>query len=238
MKSKGALRRAASTARAAQNQDRAARSTGVSASGVAGKRRRKTHSRSAEIIDAAARVFAERGYHGTTTQHIADVLGIRQASLYYYFPSKEVALEIVCTRALEAHLKVVEAVAAGPGTAKEKLTGFMRAHISAALDRRDFVKVFLSERKYLPPESRRRSGKYSRAIEDMFESVIREGARKGEFRSDADPRMATLAILGMTNTVWSWYAKEGKSIERIENEFAALLLAGLATRPPPTGASD
>ena len=38
-------------------------------------------------------MFAERGYHGATTQDIADVLGIRQASLYYYFPSKEAALE-------------------------------------------------------------------------------------------------------------------------------------------------
>ena len=48
------------------------------------------------IVDAAANVFAERGYHGTTTQAIADVLGMRQASLYYYFPSKEAALELVC----------------------------------------------------------------------------------------------------------------------------------------------
>ena len=48
--------------------------------------------RAAEIIEAASRVFAERGFHGATTQDIADVLGIRQASLYYYFPSKEDAL--------------------------------------------------------------------------------------------------------------------------------------------------
>ena len=58
---------------------------------AAGPRRR-----AGEIIEAAARVFAERGYHGASTQAIADVLGIRQASLYYYFPSKEVALEQVC----------------------------------------------------------------------------------------------------------------------------------------------
>ena len=51
--------------------------------------------RAPEIIDAAARVFAERGFHGATTQDIADVLGIRQASLYYYFSSKEAALEPV-----------------------------------------------------------------------------------------------------------------------------------------------
>jgi len=54
--------------------------------------------RAPQIIEAAARVFAERGFHGATTQDIADVLGIKQASLYYYFSSKEVALELVCLR--------------------------------------------------------------------------------------------------------------------------------------------
>ena len=48
--------------------------------------------RADEIVDAAASVFAARGFHGTSTQAIADVLGMRQASLYYYFPSKEAAL--------------------------------------------------------------------------------------------------------------------------------------------------
>ena len=65
--------------------------------------------RSAEIIEAAARVFAERGFHGATTQDIADVLGIRQASLYYYFPSKEVALEEVCARGVEGFFEVLKA---------------------------------------------------------------------------------------------------------------------------------
>jgi TetR/AcrR family transcriptional regulator, cholesterol catabolism regulator len=52
----------------------------------------------AAIIDAAAQVFADRGFHGASIQDIADVLGIRQASLYYDFLSKEVALEEVSLR--------------------------------------------------------------------------------------------------------------------------------------------
>ena len=66
--------------------------------------------RADEIIDAAARVFAERGYHGTSTQAIADVLGMRQASLYYYFPSKEAALELVCARGTDGFVEGAEAV--------------------------------------------------------------------------------------------------------------------------------
>lgn len=61
------------------------------------KSRTRVRKRRAEVVDAAARVFSERGYHGASTQDIADRLGMRQASLYYYFASKEAALEEVCT---------------------------------------------------------------------------------------------------------------------------------------------
>ena len=196
----------------------------------------RTHRRSPEIIDAAARVFATLGYYGATTQNIADVLGIRQASLYYYLPSKEVALEIVCTHGVEDFYKAAKAIAAAPGTAQEKLTSLIRAHITPILDRGDFVRVFLTQRQFLPQASRRRVGKWSRAIEELFEAVVRDGIRGGEFRADADPRLTTLALLGMANAVAGWYGKEQASIERIGNEFAALILRGLAAEAPRRGA--
>jgi AcrR family transcriptional regulator len=189
---------------------------------------RNTHRRAAEIMEAAARVFAERGYHGASTQDIADLLGIRQASLYYYFPSKEIALEQVCMQGVAGFLETEQAIAAGPGTAPEKLAGLVRAHIAPLLDRSHFVRVFLTQRQFLPTPSRRRIGKLSRAIEQIFEDVIRQGIRKGAFRADADARLATLAILGMCNAVASWYGREGVSIERIGGAFVALALRGLA----------
>ena len=65
---------------------------------------RKVKRRAAEMLAAAAKVFARRGYHGASTQDIADVLGIRQASLYYYFESKESALEAVCGDGVEDYV--------------------------------------------------------------------------------------------------------------------------------------
>ena len=187
-----------------------------------------THRRSPEILEAAARVFAERGYHGATTQDIANLLNIRQASLYYYFPSKEVALETVCTRGVEDFYKAAKAIATGPGLAAERLAGLIRSHISPILDRADFVKVFLTQRQFLPNRSRRRVGKWSREIEGIFAAVIRDGVRSGEFRNGLDPRLTTLAILGMANAVASWYGNEKASIERIGGEFVALTLKGLS----------
>lgn len=190
----------------------------------------RTRRRSAEIVDAAARVFAERGYHGATTQDIADVLGIRQASLYYYFSSKEAALELVCTHGVEAFVATGQAIAKGPGTAGERLSGLIRAHIAPLLDRNDYVKVFLSQRQFLPTASRRRVGQWSRNLEAIFQNVVRDGIAKQEFRADADPRLVTLAILGMANWVSHWYGAEKVSVERIANEFVVLTLSGLAVK--------
>jgi AcrR family transcriptional regulator len=188
--------------------------------------------RSGEILDAAARVFAERGYHGATTQQIADLLGIRQASLYYYFPSKEIALELVCMQGVEDFYDRARAIAAGAGSAREKLAGLIRAHLMPLLDRAEYVKVFLNERQYLPRQSRRRIAKWSHGIERVIEAVIKDGMRRGEFRADLEPRLATLALLGMLNAAPAWYAKEGRSLERIASEFVRVAISGLANPKP------
>ena len=176
-------------------------------------------------------MFAERGYHGATTQDIADVLGIRQASLYYYFPSKEVALEVVCARSVEGFLTTAQAIAAGPGTPTERLSALIRSHISPLLERGDYIKVFLAQRQFLPNPSRKRVAVVSRGIEDTFERVVREGIRSGDFRSDIDPRLTMLTILNAANGVSSWYQKEGFSLEKIAAQMVTLILKGIVAQP-------
>lgn len=187
--------------------------------------------RAPQIIEAAARVFAERGFHGATTQDIADVLGIKQASLYYYFSSKEAALELVCLRGVEGFFEAAKAIAARPESARKRLALLINSHLSPLVDRADFVKVFLNERQHLPTESRRRIGRWSRGLERIFEEVIKEGIAKGEFRAALDPRMATLAILGMCNAVSSWQRNENVDVAQLSAEFARLVIDGIGTRP-------
>jgi AcrR family transcriptional regulator len=187
--------------------------------------------RAPQIIDAAARVFAERGFHGATTQDIADVLGIRQASLYYYFSSKEAALELVCLRGVEGFFEAAKMIAARPERACKRLISLIESHLSPLVDRADFVKVFLNERQHLPRESRRRIGRWSRGLERIFEDVIKEGVAKGEFRADLDVRLATLAILGMCNAASSWQRKENIDVNDIAEEFARLMTDGMGKRP-------
>jgi AcrR family transcriptional regulator len=190
--------------------------------------------RADEIIDAAARVFAERGYHGTTTQAIADVLGMRQASLYYYFPSKEAALEEVCARGTDGFVEAAERVAQQDLPPLEKLAGLIAAHLAPIETMPDYVRVFINERRYLPDASRKRIGRKSRRLERCFEQVIQAGIDDGSIGPGTDARLAMLAVLGMCNAAINWRASDrSRDTQSIAAGFAQLVVHGLAGQNPP-----
>jgi AcrR family transcriptional regulator len=181
------------------------------------------------IVDAAARVFAERGYHGASTQAIADVLGMRQASLYYYFASKEAALELVCEKGVDGFVESAEEIAARRDAPLARLRALITSHLAPNETKRDYVKVFINERRYLPDASRRRIGRKGRRIERCFEDVIRAGIEDGSIRADTDVRLTMLAILGMCNSVINWRAgDQSKDSGRAAAALGKLVIGGLA----------
>ena len=183
----------------------------------------KTARRLSEITDAAAKVFARRGYHGASTQEIADVLGIRQASLYYYFDSKEAALEAVCRYGHEGYVERLNGIAASEATASEKVSQVLLHH--AAPERLDFTLVFLRERRFLPEPARKRIRALERHYERAIQGIIDEGIGRGEFRRDLDARMATLALLGLGNSAALWIGREpGTTIEGTTRAYAEMLV--------------
>lgn len=160
--------------------------------------------RTAQIIDAAAQVFAERGYHGASTQDIADRLGIRQASLYYYFRSKEAALEAVCARGVDGYVERAREIASSGVTPIEKLSALISAHLEPMGDRPHYVRVFVTQRQHLPSASRRRVGARARAYEQIMRSVIEDGQANGTMRSDFAAARMALIVLGACNAATSW----------------------------------
>ena len=181
------------------------------------------------IVDAAASVFAERGYHGTSTQAIADVLGMRQASLYYYFASKEAALELVCEKGVDSFVENAQRIAAGAGTPLAKLALLIASHLAPNALQRDYVKVFINERRYLADASRRRIGRKGRRIERCFEEVIQAGIDDGSIREGHDVRLTMLAVLGMCNSVINWRKDDqGGDLDQIAAELGRLVVDGLA----------
>src|SRR5574341_288606 len=139
--------------------------------------------RAAEMLVAAAQVFARRGYHGASTQDIADVLGMRQASLYYYFGSKDAALEAVCANGVEDYALRAQRIQRGPGSAADKVAKLVFQHLAPMAERIDFTLVFLRERRFLPEPARKRIRAIERRYERLIQRVIEQGIDSGEFRA-------------------------------------------------------
>jgi AcrR family transcriptional regulator len=183
-----------------------------------------------EIIDAAARVFAERGYHGTSTQAIADVVGMRQASLYYYFPSKEAALAAICEHGVKDFISNLQAIIAGSASAADKLRAAIANHL-APLRRHpdaDYVCVFIRHRRELPNGPRQAIAALAHTYQELIGRLFTEGIATRQFRADLDPKLATLALLGLCNSViTSRGVPRSSTIDAMIEEYARIVIGGV-----------
>ncbi len=196
-------------------------------SGLSGKEA-KYQQRYGEMLDTAALVFSEKGYHGASTKDIADRLGIRQGSLYYYFSSKQEALAEVCKRGVDGFNASFQGILESAGGPAEKLRRAIAAHLSPMLTHRPYVKVFLKDRKDLESDNRRKVGTASRAYEEAWEDLVNAGTAAGVFRS-YDARKAVLGLLGMMNGTFDWFDGDDADLAEIAELYAEIFLGGLAT---------
>jgi len=174
----------------------------------------------------------KKGYRGASTKAIADRLMVRQGSLYYYFSSKEAALEEVCYRGVENFFANLGIIAAAEGGAAEKVRRIILAHLAPLRDQPGYMHVFLNQRQFLPPQSRRKIGALSHQYEQLVERIIQDGIDAGVFRADLDARLAALALIGMGNSAVAWLGKRTpmSQIDAVASSFAAMFLAGIEVR--------
>lgn len=191
-------------------------------------RERRYNQRKREVIDAAARVFAQKGYHGASTKDIARVLGIQQGSLYHYISSKEEALEEVCWKGIGQFLSGASDILASGQSAPEKIEAAVANHLLPMKDRADYVIVFITERQHLPDAMRWRVGKSARRYEAVIEGLFADGIANGAFRADLDVRLAARAMLGLCNSATLWLGNPSDySIDEVVKRFASILLSGV-----------
>lgn len=182
-----------------------------------------------EMLHVAAAVFAEQGYHGASMRDIARKLGVQQAAIYYYFPSKAEILEAICRVGITEFLEAIEAIRAADLPSDEKIRRGVRAHLAPLIERRFYVHAFLYLRRDLPAAARRPLDKQARVYEDHWRAILEEGQRRGTLAKSLDAELAMRAILGMCNTVARWSrASPAPSLDRVADSFARLVLGGVA----------
>lgn len=182
-----------------------------------------------DIIRAAAGVFRERGFHGTTMQQIADAVGLQKGSLYHHITSKEELLNDVMMAGLTQLGERLEAVAASPLPPADKLHQLIETHIRYAAENLDIATVVLFEHRAMLgfPTLREEYVARRDLFESQFRVAIQEGVDSGDFRS-IDVPIVTQALLGVHNWLVMWYRPEGRlSPQGIAAIIAETFLHGL-----------
>jgi len=105
-----------------------------------------------EILEAAAQIFREKGFHAASMQDIAEAVNLQKASLYYHVASKQEILLALLDRALDLLIEHMQQVMAKPLTPDEKLRQAMCAYLQAMLEHRDLAAVLLLEYRSLEPQ--------------------------------------------------------------------------------------
>ncbi|HZP97150.1 MAG TPA: TetR/AcrR family transcriptional regulator [Candidatus Limnocylindria bacterium] len=200
---------------------------------------RTASTREEEILAAAARIFREKGYHGTSVRDIAESVGLLKGSLYHYIRSKDELLARLFDGALQSTARELETIAARDARPSERLREMVRAYVDAVTANLDAVALYLREWRSLPPPQLARLRARRRAMRALFEDVIEDGVRAGEFTA-SDVKVSALAILGMCNWIYEWYRPRGRlRPQQLADELAdrALRSVSRSRRAGPVPAS-
>lgn len=186
-----------------------------------------------QILDAAVRVFAHKGYHTSRVGDIAEEAGVAHGLLYHYFSSKDEVIETIFRENWGVLVERLRAVAESKEPAREQLRYVAAILLRTWSHQPDVVRVVIREIARTPAITHR-IGELVKPIE-VIRDIIERGQRDGEFRKDLDPRLAAVVFYGgideiLTGWVLDQNAGTEEDVARAEHTLVAMLSAGLA--PP------
>jgi AcrR family transcriptional regulator len=193
---------------------------------------RKPHKRRGEVLDAAARVFSEKGYDATTIQDIADEVGILKGSVYYYISSKEEVLFELLTEVHRAAFAAVKEAVAGDADPLTKIYNFVDTLARFNAENKIRMGILLHDFRSLNDEHRAQIVKERDLYDKLLRKLIVEGQSTGAVCPDLDPKLSTLAAMGTINTIYQWYRPTGgRKPAAIGKGYAEFVVRALSCSP-------
>jgi AcrR family transcriptional regulator len=181
--------------------------------------------RRTELNREAARLFAERGYHGTSIGDLAKAMGVQKGSLYAHIESKQDLLYEAMREGAEAFHAALDGVPEDL-PAGERIRLALRAHLRVVGEQLDVATVFIREWRYLEGERAAEFLAERRRYEERFRALFREGRELGELRTDLDDQAAVLLVLSAANWAYTWLSP-GADTDELADRFHAILVDGI-----------
>ena len=159
--------------------------------------RKRKRLRKEEIVAEATRLFAERGYEGASMGDLAERVGLRKASLFHHFPSKDVLYATVLRELLETVKVTIVSAAMAEGSFAERLDALSDS-LTEVLSAQPYVaRLLVREAMDWGPVMR---GGLGRTVNDVLAASLefaRAGQRAGEFEADLDMPQLIVSLVGI-----------------------------------------
>jgi AcrR family transcriptional regulator len=182
------------------------------------------------ILQAAASLFAQKGYGATTTREIADASGLERASLYYHIDSKEEILYKICKATLEDGYRVIERVEGIPDPL-ERLRRLIIEHMTTILRNREANMTMLLEMRALTGPRREEIVLMRDRYEERVRGFVSDAQSTGYVRTDQTPKILSIGLLNLLNWTLVWYSPhDGLSPDELGESFANVFLEGARIR--------
>src|SRR5260370_648949 len=177
-----------------------------------------------EIVDTSAKVFAQRGYHATSTTELCEANGIGKGALYYYIGSKELLLAAIHDRVMDEVMLGADRVSLAGGTPTEQLVLLGEELLDVIFRFPDHVWVFLHDFPSLTGKNADIFRQRRRAYEQRVEAVFQQGVESGDF-GPMDTRLAVAAWLGMHNYTYLSLRSGGRfSVKEVAKSLSGIFL--------------
>ncbi len=183
-----------------------------------------------EILEAAAAIFSQKGYHAASMQDIAEAVSLQKASLYHHVHSKQEILLALLDRALDLLIERLTGVVESTLEPEEKLRAAIVSYLVLLSENRQLAAILLLEHRSLEAEYKQRHIPRRDRFEKIWRQIIEDGQAQGVFKH-TNPAIAARALLGALNWTITWYHPGGEcSAEEIAGQYADLFLEGLLSR--------
>ncbi|MEU7043758.1 TetR/AcrR family transcriptional regulator [Streptomyces varsoviensis] len=182
------------------------------------------------LLAVAVQVFNERGYDGTSMEHLSKAAGISKSSIYHHVKGKEELLRLAIARALDGLFGILQEPGAAEGRAVDRLEHVTRRTAEVLMAELPYVTLLLRVRGNTDTE--RWAMERRREFDQEVAELLKQASADGDLRADVDVRLATRLLFGMINSIVEWYrphngvAAEG---EQVADAVVRMAFAGLRT---------
>ncbi|MFE5402289.1 TetR/AcrR family transcriptional regulator [Streptomyces sp. NPDC056580] len=175
------------------------------------------------LLSVAVQVFNERGYDGTSMEHLSRAAGISKSSIYHHVSGKEELLRRAVSRALEGLFAILEEEPARAGRSVDRLEHVVRRMVEVLISELPYVTLLLRVRGNT--ETERWALERRRDFDHRVAGLLKAAAADGDVRGDVEVRLATRLVFGMINSIVEWYRPDGRGISGREVADAVVRVA-------------